>query len=141
MEITEACQGLVDPEAVMRFGDADKVEGSPAGDHLCMLSRASTFEGQEQMVEYFSLTVVTSKDAEPGESRVVPGGAAAVATARCADPVKSAGVTSLRVTAASASDRPDSSRPGALAAMAREAAVRAAAKAGCETTLPPAPQG
>ncbi|MGW6706944.1 hypothetical protein ACWGDE_18910 [Streptomyces sp. NPDC054956] len=136
-EITAACQGLVDPERVMRFGGkADKVEAAPAGDHLCVLSRAGTFEGQEQMDEYFSLTVVASKGAEPGGSRVDPGNAAVSVTAKCADPATSGGVTSLRVTAASEYDRSDRGEPGELEALAREAALRAAAKAGCETVLP-----
>lgn len=139
--ITEACQGLVDPDAVMRFGGpARKVAGSPAGDHLCVLSRAETFEGQEQMTEYFSLTVVTSKEAAPGGSRVDAGVDAVTVTADCADPAKSAGEASLRVTAASEYDRSGRGEPGALEALAREAARRAAAKAGCATALPAAPK-
>lgn len=140
--ITEACQGLVDPDEVMRFGGlADKVAGSPAGDHLCVLSRAGTFEGQEQMFDYFSLDVVTFKDAAPGGSRFGLGADAVTVTASCAGPVSAAGVTSLRVTAASEYDRSDPGRSGALATLARGAALRAAAKAGCETSLPPTPPG
>lgn len=141
-EIVEACQGLVDPDAVMRYGDSEeKVDARPAGDHLCLLRKAGTFEGQEDMFDYFSLTVVTSKDAEPGESRFDLGVRSVVVIAKCADPVESAGVTSLRVTAASELERADRGEPGALAALAREAALRAAAKAGCETVLPEAPRG
>lgn len=141
--ITEACQGLVDPDAVMRFGGpAREVAGSPAGDHLCVLSRAGTFEGQEQMEEYFSLTVVTSKEAAPGGSRVEAAGPDAVTvTVNCAGPAGSAGVTSLRVTAASEYDRSGRGEPGALDELAREAARRAAAKAGCETVLPTTARG
>ncbi|MBT2468691.1 hypothetical protein J7E97_12580 [Streptomyces sp. ISL-66] len=140
-EITEACQGLVDPDAVMRFGGSgNKVDADSAGQHLCVLRREVTFEGQEEMHPYFSLTVAASNDAEPGESRFDLGVRSVAVTAKCADPVKSGGVTSLRVTAATEYDRADRGEPGTLAALARGAALRAAAKAGCETALPRAPK-
>ncbi|MCJ0875015.1 hypothetical protein [Streptomyces sp. AP-93] len=139
-EITEACEGLVDPDAVMRFGGGGrKVDSTGTGGQVCVLRRAVTFEGQEEMAEYFSLKVVASKDAEPGESRFDLGIRSVEVTAKCADPVKAAGVTSLRVTAVREGDLATRGEPGALAALAREAALRAAAKAGCETTLPAAP--
>ncbi|MEU8842342.1 hypothetical protein AB0D97_24935 [Streptomyces roseus] len=61
-------------------------------------------------------------------------------TAKCADPVRSAGVTALRVTAGTEFEAAMRGEPGALPSLAREAALRAAAKAGCQTTLPPAPK-
>ncbi|MET9854067.1 hypothetical protein ABZY57_14125 [Streptomyces sp. NPDC006450] len=139
-EITRACQGLVDPDAVMRFGGfADRVDSTGTGGHVCVLRRAVTFEGQEVMEEYFSLKVASSRDAAPGESRFDLGSRSVAVTAKCADPAESAGVTSLRVTAVREGDLASRGEPGALAALAREAALRAAAKAGCTTSLPDAP--
>lgn len=138
-EIAEACEGLVDPDAVIRFAEVNKVDSTGTGGQVCVLRRAVTFEGQEEMDEYFSLEVVASKDAEPGESRFELGIRSVEVTAKCADPAESAGMTSLRVTAVREGDRADRGKPGALAALARDAALRAAAKEGCETTLPAAP--
>ncbi|MBT2445572.1 hypothetical protein J7F03_00375 [Streptomyces sp. ISL-43] len=141
-EITEACEGLVDPERVMRLGrPADKVDAGERGDHLCVLRRAAMFEGQEEMYEYFSLTVAGSPGAVTGDGRFdYVGGRSVVVTAKCAEPVEGTGVTSFRVTATSEFERTDFADPGELAALAREAALRAAAKAGCATGLPEVPQ-
>ncbi|WP_330297265.1 hypothetical protein [Streptomyces sp. NBC_00503] len=138
-EIIENCQGLVDPDAVMGFG-MPKVEAGATADQACVLLRAVTFEGQEQMEEFASLKVEASKDAEPGASRFDYDARSVVAIARCADPARSGGVTALRATAATEGDSPGRGRPGFLSGLAREAALRAAAKAGCETTLPAAPK-
>lgn len=138
-EITEACQGLVDPGAVMWFG-SPRVDAAPAGDAVCVLRRAVTFEGQEEMHEFVSLAVAASKDAEPGESRFEHDVRSVTAVAKCADPARSAAVTSLRVTAATEGDGPGRGKPGFLSGLAREAALRAAVKAGCGTTLPAAPK-
>ncbi|MFE4265158.1 hypothetical protein [Streptomyces sp. NPDC056883] len=139
-EITEACGGLVDADAVMRFGGGGrKVDATGTAGHGCTLSREVTFEGQKGMADYFSLVVVSSKEAEPGGSRFELGVRSVEVTAKCADPAASAGVTFLRVTAVREGDRAHRGEPGALAALAREAALRAASKAGCETTLPAAP--
>ncbi|MFB6618818.1 hypothetical protein ACIGFK_02665 [Streptomyces sp. NPDC085524] len=138
--ITEACEGLVDPDALMRFAGGRKVEAESPGDRVCLLSRQVTFEGEHRMDDFFSLRVVASKDAEPGESRFDLSSRAVTVTAKCADPVRSAGVTSLRVTAGTEFEAATRGEPGALPALAREAALRAAAKAGCTTTLPAAPK-
>ncbi|WP_328299608.1 hypothetical protein OG389_18635 [Streptomyces sp. NBC_00435] len=138
-EITEACQGLVDPAAVMGFGSR-RVDAAPAGDAVCVLRHAVMFEGQEEMREFVSLTVVAAKDAGPGGSRFEYGDRGVTAIAKCADPAASAGVTSLRVTAATEGDGGGRGEPGFLSGLAREAALRAAAKAGCGTTLPAAPK-
>ncbi|MEV6955409.1 hypothetical protein [Streptomyces sp. NPDC051183] len=141
-QINEACQGLVDPDRVMRLaGHADKVDAGERGEHLCVLRRASTFEGQEDMQEFFSLTVVSSHGADPGESGFDHAGGRNVAvTAKCATPVEGTGVTSVRVTAASELERVDALDPRELAALAREAALRSAARQRCETVVPEVPQ-
>lgn len=138
-EITEACQGLVDPGAVMSFG-SPRVDAAPAGNAVCVLRRAVTFEGQEEMREFVSLTVAPSKDAEPGGSRFEYDARSVTAIAKCADRAGAAGMTSLRVTAATEGDAAGRGEPGFLSGLAREAALRAAAKAGCGTTLPAAPK-
>ncbi|GAA0324645.1 hypothetical protein GCM10010302_74730 [Streptomyces polychromogenes] len=138
--ITEACEGMVDPGALMRFaGSGRKVEARSPGDRVCLLTREVTFEGENQMEDFFSLWVVASHDAEPGESRFAFTDRSVTVTAKCADPARSAGVTALRVTAGTEFDAAKRGAPGALPALAREAALRAAAKAGCDTTLPAAP--
>ncbi|MFI8522442.1 hypothetical protein ACIGEZ_32265 [Streptomyces sp. NPDC085481] len=139
--ITEACEGLVDPGALLRFaGGGRKVEAESPGDRVCLLSRQVTFEGEDRMDDFFSLWVVASKDAEPGESRFDFTARSVTVTAKCADPARSAGVTALRVTAGTEFEAATRGEPGVLPALAREAAVRAAAKAGCRTTLPSAPK-
>ncbi|WP_404959203.1 hypothetical protein [Streptomyces sp. 147326] len=140
--IIEACQGLVDPDRVMRLaGSADTVDAGEAGSHLCVLRRASTFEGQEDMQEYFSLTVAATSGAVSGDGRFdYDGGRTVAITAKCAEPVESTGVTSVRATATSELERVDFADPGELAELAREAALRAAARQGCETDLPEVPR-
>ncbi|MFI5984254.1 hypothetical protein ACIBEA_25660 [Streptomyces sp. NPDC051555] len=138
-EITAACRGLVDPDEVMRVG-GNTVDAGPAGVHLCVLRRAVTFEGQQEMAEFLSLTVTSSKDAEPGDSRFEQGPRSVTAVAKCADPTASGAVTSLRVTAATEGDGPGRGEPGFLAGLARGAALRVAAEAGCAATLPAAPK-
>lgn len=138
-EIIENCQGLVDPDAVMGFG-MPRVEADATEDQACLLLREGTFEGQKQMNEFVSVTVVASKDAEPGESRFENGRFSVTAIAQCADPARSGAVTALRATAAGEGDGRGRRERGFLSGLAREAAVRAAAKAGCETSLPPAPK-
>lgn len=138
-EIIANCQGLVDPDAVMGFG-MRRVEAGATADQACVLQRAVTFEGEEQMEEWVSLKVEASKDAEPGGSRFDYDADSVVAIARCTDPARSGGVTALRATAAAEGDSPGRGRPGFLSGLAREAALRAAAKAGCETSLPAAPK-
>ncbi|MFD7031267.1 hypothetical protein ACFWAR_24870 [Streptomyces sp. NPDC059917] len=137
--ITTACRGLIDPDAVMRVG-GNTMDAGPAGAHLCVLRRAVTFEGQREMREFLSLTVTSSKDAEPGDSRFEQGARGVTAIAKCVDPTASGGVTSLRVTAATEGDGPGRGEPGFLAELARGAALRAAAEAGCAVTLPAAPK-
>ncbi|MET3982472.1 hypothetical protein [Streptomyces sp. PvR034] len=137
-EITTACRGLVDPDVVMRVG-GNTMDAGPAGAQLCVLRRAVTFEGQQEMREFLSLTVTSSKDAEPGDSRFEQGPRSVTAIAKCADPTASGAVTSVRVTAAAESDGVLRGEPGFLAGLAREAALRAATEAGCAATLPPAP--
>lgn len=138
-EIIENCQGLVDPDAVMGFG-MPRVEAGATGEQACLLLREGTFEGQKQMDEFASVTVVASRDAEPGVSRFDHDTFSVTAVAKCADPARSGGVTALRATAAGEGDGRGSRGRGFLSGLAREAAVRAAAKAGCETSLPPAPK-
>lgn len=140
--ILEACQGLVDPERVMRLGrPADKVDAGERGDHVCVLRRAGKFEGQEDMYPYFSLTVVSAPGAVSGDGRFAyDGGRNVAVTAKCAEPVQGTGVTSVRATATSEYERTDFADPRELAALAREAALRAAARQGCETGLPEVPQ-
>ncbi|MFD9305286.1 hypothetical protein ACFWCB_21955 [Streptomyces sp. NPDC060048] len=140
--ITEACQGLVDPDRVMRLArSADEVDAGERGDHLCVLRRAGTFEGRKDMQEYFSLTLTGSHGAVTGEGRFdYAGGRSVAVTAKCAEPVEGTGVTSFRATATSEFERTDFADPGELAALAREAALRAAAKAGCTTDLPEVPK-
>lgn len=138
-EIIENCQGLVDPDMVMGFG-TPRVEAGALAEQACVLRREVTFEGQDQMDEFASLVVKASKDAEPGASRFEHAARSVTAIAKCADPAAAGGVTSLRVTAATEGDSPGRGEPGFLSGLAREAAVRAAAKAGCETTLPAAPK-
>ncbi|WP_411102877.1 hypothetical protein [Streptomyces sp. cmx-4-9] len=138
--ITEACEGLVDPGALMRFAGRGKTVGAESpGDRVCLLSREVTFEGENRMDEFFSLWVVASKDAEPGVSRFEFTARSVTVTARCADPGRSGGVTALLVTAGTEFEGAHRGEPGALPALAREAARRAAAEAGCDTTLPAAP--
>ncbi|MDD9377355.1 hypothetical protein M8Z33_11895 [Streptomyces sp. ZAF1911] len=138
-EIIENCQGLVDPDAVMGFG-MPRVEAGATAEWACILRRAVTFEGQEQMDDWVSVTVVASKDAEPGGSRFDQDAFSVTAVARCADPARSGGVTALRATAAGEGDGRGSRGSDLLSKLAREAALRAAAKADCETTLPAAPK-
>ncbi|MFE2876373.1 hypothetical protein ACFXG6_20085 [Streptomyces roseus] len=139
--ITKACEGLVDPDALMRFaGGERKVEAEPPADRVCLLSREVTFEGEDHMADFFSLSVVASKEAEPGESRFGFTARTVTVTAKCADPVRSKGVTALRVTAGAEFEAAIRGEPGALPSLAREAALRAAVKAGCQTTLPTAPK-
>lgn len=141
-EIRQACQGLVDPDRVMRLGrPSDKVDAGERGDHLCVLRRAVTFEGQEDMDAYFSLTLTSSSGAVSGDGRFeYDGGRNVAVTAKCARPVEGTGVTSVRATATSEYERTDFADPRELAALAREAALRAAARQGCETGLPEVPQ-
>ncbi|MGW6691142.1 hypothetical protein [Streptomyces sp. NPDC054961] len=138
-EIIDNCQGLVDPDAVMGFG-MSRVEAGATAEWECVLSHEVTFEGQGEMREFASLKVEASKDAEPGESRFVHHTRGVVAIARCAGPAGSGGVTALRATAATVGDGPGRGKPGFLSGLAREAALRAAAKVGCETSLPEAPK-
>ncbi|MEU3048304.1 hypothetical protein ABZ705_17645 [Streptomyces sp. NPDC006984] len=138
--ITEACEGLVDPGALMRFAGGTKVGAEPPGDRVCLLSREVTFEGEERMDAFFSLRVVPSRDVEPGEGPFEFTARSVRVTATCAASARSAGATALRVTAGTEFEAATRGEPGALPGLAREAALRAAAKAGCETTLPPAPK-
>ncbi|MCM1975950.1 MULTISPECIES: hypothetical protein [unclassified Streptomyces] len=138
-EIIENCQGLVDPDAVMGFG-MPRVEAGATAENACILRRAGTFEGQEQMDDWVSVTVVASKDAEPGGSRFDHEAFSVTAVARCTDPAGAGGVTVLRATAAGEGDGRGGRGRGLLSELAREAVLRAAAKAGCETTMPPAPK-
>ncbi|MEV7522761.1 hypothetical protein [Streptomyces sp. NPDC091371] len=141
-QIIEACQSLVDPERVMRLGrPADKVDAGERGDRLCVLRRAGVFEGQEDMYEYFSLALNSSSGPVTGEGAFEwDGGRNVTVTAKCATPVEGTGVTSVRTTATSLYERTDFVAPGELAALAREAALRAAVRQRCETTLPEVPQ-
>ncbi|MFE4634214.1 hypothetical protein ACFRJ1_12655 [Streptomyces sp. NPDC056773] len=137
-EIIENCQGLVDPDAVMGFG-MSRVEAGASAENACVLLREVTFEGEDHMQEFASLTVETFKDPQPGESRFEWDLRSVTATVKCADPARSGGVTFLRATAANVSDGGGRGEPGFLSGLAREGALRAAAKAGCETTLPAVP--
>ncbi|MFJ1868714.1 hypothetical protein ACIOD1_29340 [Streptomyces sp. NPDC088097] len=116
------------------------MEAEPSGDRVCLLSREISFEGESQTEGFFSLRVVESRGAAPDESGFDFTARSATAIAKCAGPARSAGVTALRVTAGTEFDAATRGEPGALSALAREAALRAAAKAGCETTLPAAPR-
>ncbi len=138
--ITEACKGLVDPGALMRFAGGRKVGAEPPGDRVCLLSREVTFEGEERMDAFFSLWVVPSGDAEPGGRTFEFTARSVTVTATCAAPARSTGATALRVTAGTEFEAATRGEPGALPGLAREAALRAAARAGCETVLPPAPK-
>ncbi|MER5485629.1 hypothetical protein ABT024_20725 [Streptomyces sp. NPDC002812] len=137
-EIIENCQGLVDPDAVMGFG-MPRVEAGATAENACVLLREVTFEGEDHMQEFASLKVETFKDVQPGESRFEWDRRSVTATVKCADPARSGGVTFLRATAANESDGGGRREPGFLSGLAREGALRAAAKAGCEATLPAVP--
>ncbi|MCX4779443.1 hypothetical protein [Streptomyces sp. NBC_01264] len=140
-EIAEACQGLVDPDAVMRAGGLGRrITASTPGKNQCSLWREVTFEGQERPQEYLSLVVTASKDAEPGASRFEWDARSVTVIARCAGPARSAGVLSFQVTARIETDAATRGKPGFLPELTREAALRAAARAGCETSLPEAPK-
>ncbi|WP_407838360.1 hypothetical protein ACE1OC_21520 [Streptomyces sp. DSM 116496] len=140
--ITKACEGLVDPGRVMRLGTpSDKVDAGERGDRLCVLRRAGMFEGQEDMYEFFSLGVANSTGPIVDAGRYAyDGGRTVAVTAACAEAVAGTGVTSVRVTATSLYENADFADPRELAALAREAALRAAAKQGCATQLPAVPQ-
>ncbi|WP_327253646.1 hypothetical protein [Streptomyces sp. NBC_01244] len=141
-EITEACEGLVDPGRVMRLGiPSDKVDAGERGDRLCVLRRAGMFEGQEDMYEFFSLGVAHSTGPVVNAGRYdYDGGRTVAVTAACAKTAEGTGPTSVRATATSLYENADFADPRELAVLAREAALRAAAKRGCATRLPEVPQ-
>ncbi|MFF3214530.1 hypothetical protein ACFYYB_28290 [Streptomyces sp. NPDC002886] len=140
-EIAGACQGLVDPDAVMEAGGfGRRIKAATQGENQCTLSREATFEGQDYWLEFLSLVVTASQDAEPGASRFEWDARSVTAIARCADPARSAGVRSFRATARIETEGATRGNPGFLSGLTREAALRAAARAGCETSLPEAPR-